>query len=478
MLDCLNIRKLSQSKPQLSLHNHVACNFMKITTVLYIFLILTLISSCSVDKKVIWIQQAGDANSKANGFSICSDNLGNVYTTGNFSGKLSFSGIQTIESEDENDCFISKYDKNGKFQWAKTISGGSDESGNSIIVDNNQDIVVVGNFYEEIKIDQTKIKAKGNADIFIAKYNRQGVLLWHKVLGSFSMDDAHEVKVDDSNNIYLVGRLSDSINIDNVVLKSHGGIDGFIMKFNPDGKIIFGKTIGGNEDDDISDISFDNNNNIFISGVVSDSVFYDSSLILSTGYLNQYFAKINNKGNLSWIKTYGEDSNHEIWDMSVGKLGNIFLTGNHRGAITIDNIKYPSVPNRDYSMYLAKFTEKGNLEWFRHFLTKGNGYGHSIGIDEKSNILLSGTFYKSIKIGRKKHKTKSGSGNVLLKFNQKGKIIDKHILSNNGSIDLWEINISKFDSSIIGIGRFTGKLNKEIETGDKKDVLVIKLKNE
>jgi hypothetical protein len=29
LLDCLNIRKLSQSKPQLSLHNHVASNWRK-----------------------------------------------------------------------------------------------------------------------------------------------------------------------------------------------------------------------------------------------------------------------------------------------------------------------------------------------------------------------------------------------------------------------------------------------------------------
>jgi hypothetical protein len=450
---------------------------MKTITLLYLFVIIIILSSCSVDKKTIWIQQAGDINSKANGFSISSDNLGNVYTTGNFSGKLSFSGIQTIESEDHDDCFISKYDKNGKFQWVKTISGDFDESGNSITVDNNQDIIVVGNFYEEIKIDQTKIKAKGNADVFIAKYNRQGVLLWSKFFGSFRMDDAHEVKVDSSNNIYLVGRLSDSIKIDNVILKSHGGIDGFIMKFTPEGSIIFGKTIGGNEDDAIDDISL-YNNNIYISGVVSDSVFYNTSLILSAGNLMQYFAKINSKGNLSWIKTYGEESNHQIWDINVDRLGGIYLTGYHSGAITIDNIKYPAISNKDYSMYLAKFTEKGNLEWFRHFLTKGNGYGHSIGIDEKNNIFLSGTFYKSIQINRKKHKTKGGSGNVLLKFNQKGKIIDKHILSNNGSVDLWEINISKFDNNIIGIGRFTGELNKEIKTGDKKDVLVIKIKNE
>tara|TARA_R110001606_G_scaffold399225_1_gene582537 strand:+ start:4894 stop:6252 length:1359 start_codon:yes stop_codon:yes gene_type:complete len=452
---------------------------MKIITLLSFFIIITILSSCSIDKKVIWIQQAGDINSKANGFSISSDHLGNVYTTGNFSGKIAFSVTETIESENENDCFISKYNKEGKLQWVRTISGAFDQSGNSIIVDNHQDIIVVGNFYEEIKIDQTKLKAKGNADIFIAKYNSEGVLLWYKVFGSFRMDDAHEVKVDNSNNIYVAGRLSDSIKIDNVILKSHGGIDGFIIKFNPDGKLLFGKTIGGNEDDDIDDIFVDNKNNIFISGVVNDSVFFDSNLILSTGNLNQYFAKINHKGNLSWIKTYGDDANHEIWDMNLDTLGNIYLTGYHSGAITIDNIKYPSLSNGDFSMYLVKFTEKkGNLEWFRHFLTKGNGYGHSIAIDENNNILLSGTFYESIQLDRKKHTTKRGSANVLLKFNQQGKILDKHILSNNGSVDLWEINISKFDNHIIGVGRFTRKLNKEIKTGDKKDVLVIKLKNE
>jgi hypothetical protein len=451
---------------------------MEIKTVLYLFLTLILISSCAVDKKVIWIKQAGDINSKANGFSICSDNLGNVYTTGNFSGKLSISGMDTIESENKNDCFISKYDKNGKILWVKTISGISDETGNSITIDNNQDIIIVGNFYKEIKIAKTKIKAKGNADIFIAKYNKQGVLLWYKILGSYGMDDAHQVKIDNSNNIYVAGRLSHSIKVDNVILKSHGGIDGFIMKLNTEGNLIFGKTIGGKEDDDIDKISFDNNNNIFISGVVSDSVFYDSNLILTTGYLNQYFAKISNKGNLSWIKTYGEDSNHQIWDMNVDKFGSIYLTGYHSGEITINNTKYPSISNQDYSMYLVKFTKRGEFEWFRNFSTKGNGYGHSIAIDKKNNILLSGSFYKSIKIGRKKHKTKNGSGNVLLKFNQKGKIIDKYILSNNGSVDLWEINISKFDNNIIGIGRFTRKLNKKIKTSDNKDILVVKLKNE
>jgi len=450
---------------------------MKNITLFYLFIILTIFSSCSVDKKIVWVEHAGNINSKANGFSISSDSIGNVYTTGNFSGKLSFSGVQTIESEDDKDCFISKYDKNGKFEWVKTISGDFDESGNSIIIDKNQDIIVVGNFYEEIKIDQTKTKAKGNADIFIAKYNKQGVLLWSKVFGSYNMDDAHEVKVDSSNNIYLVGRLSNTIKINNVILKSHGGIDGFIMKFTPEGNIIYGKTIGGNEDDDIDNISLENDN-IYISGVVSDSVFYEDSLILSTGYLIQYFAKINNIGNLSWVKTYGEDSNHQIWDMNVDRLGSIYLTGNHRGSITINNIKHPTISNKDYSMYLVKFTEKGNLEWFRNFQTNGNGYGHSIAIDEKNNIFLSGTFYKSILLNRKKHKTKGGSGNVLLKFNQKGKIIDKHILSNNGSIDLWEINISKYDNNVLGVGRFTGTLNKEIKTGDKKDVLVIKIKNE
>ena len=32
LLDCLNIRKLSQSKPQLSLHNHVASNIKKLNS--------------------------------------------------------------------------------------------------------------------------------------------------------------------------------------------------------------------------------------------------------------------------------------------------------------------------------------------------------------------------------------------------------------------------------------------------------------
>ena len=47
LLDCLNIRKLSQSKPQLSLHNHVVVNFPKPMNRKLIFIFLLTIVQTS-----------------------------------------------------------------------------------------------------------------------------------------------------------------------------------------------------------------------------------------------------------------------------------------------------------------------------------------------------------------------------------------------------------------------------------------------
>ena len=69
----------------------------------------------------LWAKQHG-GTSQDYGFSITTDNQGNVYTSGSFWGTVDFDpgpGFFNLTSAGTYDVFVSKLDASGNFLWAK-----------------------------------------------------------------------------------------------------------------------------------------------------------------------------------------------------------------------------------------------------------------------------------------------------------------------------------------------------------------------
>lgn len=79
-------------------------------------------------------------------FDLHVDEYGNVYTTGSFSGTADFDpGPDKFEITAyglDDDIFIRKLDKNGKFVWVYRLGGDDDDVGYSIITDKDGNIYV------------------------------------------------------------------------------------------------------------------------------------------------------------------------------------------------------------------------------------------------------------------------------------------------------------------------------------------------
>ena len=88
----------------------------------------------------LWAEKFAGQSTLAKGNSIKTDVLGNIYTTGHFSGIVDFNpgaGTFTINSVPSlnNDIYISKLDIDGNYIWAKAFGGIGNETGLSIAVD-------------------------------------------------------------------------------------------------------------------------------------------------------------------------------------------------------------------------------------------------------------------------------------------------------------------------------------------------------
>ncbi len=130
--------------------------------------------------KVLWVKQAGGSNQNDHGNSIVQDKYGNFYLAGKFSGAAKFDKT-TLNSNGKEDFFIAKYDSKGILLWIRQLGGDSDEldsdNANSIAINDNNELVVVGFFSGTMRIGNQILTSSGREDIFILRLDAEGNLL-------------------------------------------------------------------------------------------------------------------------------------------------------------------------------------------------------------------------------------------------------------------------------------------------------------
>ena len=123
------------------------------------------------------------------------DANGNVYAIGTFEGTVDFdpgAGIFNLTSAGSSDVFISKLDGKGSLLWAKRIGGPGDDYGVGLYVSPAGDFYITGDFSATADFDPgagtLNLTSAGNVDIYIAKYNSSGELVWAKAMGGTAED--------------------------------------------------------------------------------------------------------------------------------------------------------------------------------------------------------------------------------------------------------------------------------------------------
>ncbi len=140
----------------------------------------------------IWAKKLGGTQDDKS-FSISIDNNSNVYTTGFYRSLVDFDpspiSTYTLNTGTNYNLFIQKLDQNGNFQWAGDIGGTGTAykyyAGNSIFLNNNNEILVGGNVTGTIDADPTSgtftMTASATAsNAFILKLNGSGTATFIK----------------------------------------------------------------------------------------------------------------------------------------------------------------------------------------------------------------------------------------------------------------------------------------------------------
>jgi hypothetical protein len=265
------------------------------------------ISKLDAAGNFLWAKNMGGTNNDF-GYSIALDGFGNVYTTGFFNGTADFDpGAETsnLTSVGFKDIYISKLDAAGNFVWARSMGGNNQEEGHSIAVDDSGNVYTTG-FFSSVTVDfdpgagTSNLTSNGANDIFISKLDATGNFIWAKSIGGTSADIGHSITVDGSDNVYITGYFSGTVDFDPGAGTSNvtnaGAIDIFISKLDAAGNFLWAKSIGGTNDDFGHSITLDGSDNVYTTGYFSGTVDFDpeagTSNLTSAGGVDIFILKL------------------------------------------------------------------------------------------------------------------------------------------------------------------------------------------
>lgn len=222
-------------------------------------------------------------------------------------------------SPNQLDMFLAKYDNEGKEVWVRQISGVGYERPTSLFIDSDGNLLVTGYFYQNAKFGTTVLTSPASS-IFLAKYTSAGSMLWAKNFGFSSYGSLYpsNLMLDNNNNIVITGSFEGIHNIGSFNVQSTGGQDVFTAKLDNNGNVLWVNTLAGTSEEHCNALTIDQANNIYIGGLFSNSISSGGFTINSTGSsFDAFFAKLAPDGNLTWIRSATGNGEEKVEDMFI-----------------------------------------------------------------------------------------------------------------------------------------------------------------
>ena len=366
--------------------------------------------------KLIWARKIGDREAAAfgdfQGVLLTIDSQGNCYIAGEYRGNVFIGNpaarsvvfINSYNTSGTSDSYIAKFDASGQFVWAKDLGKGSSyETPTAINADKNGNVYVAGQYYGTSNstafIAGQSLPTSNYGKPYIVKYNTLGQTLWSKVgvqngsniqadkitdfylagessitkynangealstvrmIGLNRISNGEEIKgmsIDAFGNKYITGKYADTITIGTSKLRSNGGTDIFIAKYDSSNKLIWVQTCGGQLNDRSTGIITDAVGNSYITGTFNGSAIFGPDTLNSNGDNDVFIAKYDRYGQLLWVQKGGGEINDLVYDIGIDANENSYIAGTFNTAAQFTDI---SVNSTQTNIFIAKLGSNVN----------------------------------------------------------------------------------------------------------------------
>ena len=268
-------------------------------------------------------------------------------------GNLLLLGESKSFSKDyDYDLYVAKVSLDGKLLWTKTIGGNRDEHAGGIAGTDDGGAILVG--------DSESFK-NGYKDIYIVKIDKKGTVVSEKAVGGERDEKATAITRTRGGNFVLVGSRE---------FERSGDPDFFAMKVDQNAKVIWSKSFGGDDEDQLNGVCPTVDGGVVATGSTRSYGSEQTDLAV---------LKLDKEGKLVWLKLYGFKYYEYGNAVTLTRDGGYMVAG---GTNTLGK--------GDHSPYFLALNAKGSLIWSHVYGDKGKDIMHGIARMSDGSLIAVG----------------------------------------------------------------------------------------
>ena len=275
-------------------------------------------------------------------------------------------------------------------------SGG--ESGSAIAVDSEGNAYVTGETGAADFPTTTGTPFRGGTDVFVAKLDPEGALVYSTLLGGSSWEHAYAIAVDGSGHAYVAGSTSspDFPRVSSIPGPpvSPGDGDAFVVKLAPDGaSFAYATTFGGSAGEVPKAIAVDSGGRAFVGGSTQSPDFPTvHPFAPRRSFSDAFVSKLSATGSELLYSTYlGGSSEDEVRGIAVDAAGHAYVAGLTSSPDFPVRNAFQSFPGGNGQTFVTKLHPSGSSLVYSTYLGgSGTTQAFALAVDGAGHACVTG----------------------------------------------------------------------------------------
>ena len=211
--------------------------------------------------------------------------------------------------------------------WPRAFGGPERDTAQGIAVDSQGSSYVIGHFQGSSTFGTVPLAGAGLTDVFVAKLDPRGQVVWARAFGGPGADEGHAIAVDASGHLLATGSFSGTVDFDpgagRTELASAGGSDAFLLRLTPDGNLAWARRLGGKLADAGMRVAVGAKGETWVAGDFQGSM----DGLDSAGKTDAFLARFDEAGGLSWARRIGGVKDDAARGVAAGRNGEVWVAG-------------------------------------------------------------------------------------------------------------------------------------------------------
>ena len=302
----------------------------------------------------VWAQSFGSTGAdRADDIDVTS---GNVYVAGSYTGTLAAykSSIGSVTSAGLTDGFIAVLSSQGSPLYLRSVGGTGNDALHAVAVSSSGDVYTTGEFSGTISYAGSSLVSGGGTDVFVARLSSTATPTWALRSGGSGNDLASAIELLDDGSWVIAGSFSTTMRVGANTLTSAGSTDAFYASGTQAGAFSSSQGFGGTLTDSATSVD-SSATQIFIGGSFQDAANLGDAIRVSAGSSDVFVVSITRSTSVvEWSAAGGGTGADVLYGVVAGPDGYPVLAGSFSGTATFGSTALTSVGGLD--AFLARAT--------------------------------------------------------------------------------------------------------------------------